>query len=111
MEDQVFIERANCWNIYLLFHISNGSRERDVLVSSRQNYHRELFENYKKNLSYEDKNSLEVLGGGLIRVDEEHKKIIAYCQSKDYGECPKQKVEELLKKYYSDYSIETLVKE
>ncbi len=109
MKDQVIIEKLEEVNLYLLLQVGTNKNERLVFVSLPCSYHLELLEKYKE--SFKDAaEKLKVIGGGTFVIEQERKRITNYCNaSLRFGGCPPDKVENLLKQRYPDYSIEQII--
>src|SRR3989344_7005430 len=91
---------------YIVARVSKDNVERLVLVSLPLEYHSDIVRAYKRNL---DGETLQILGGGILEINPDEKKIRTYGTSGSYGAPDRDLVEDILRRNYEGYTFDVQV--
>lgn len=96
---------------YVIVKVINkmNKKEKLMLVSHKVFYHVEIVQKIEKNLTSLEK--LEILGGGLLKIDKNKKTIYTYGTSGSYGPPSLKIVETILKNvpHFKNYQLELTI--
>jgi hypothetical protein len=92
---------------YIVVNVINQEDEKSVLVSLPYKWHGDILSAYKERLS--ECEVLEVLGGGILNINHEDKRIKTFGQSGSYGKPPIKLVENILMEKFPEYNLDVRV--
>lgn len=92
---------------YVVVNVRSNEEEKSVLVSLPFKWHSDILSAYKSRLSESD--NLEVLGGGILNINHEDKRIKTFGRSGSYGKPPLNLVEDILAQNFPEYELDVRV--
>ena len=91
---------------YVVMEVGNPEESRMVLVSLPLWYHSDIVREFYRRINGE---AIRVLGGGILEISPQERRIRTYGMSGSYGRPDKSLVENILRANFPDYSLDVRV--